>query len=158
MLIACKAMENATRQLISITSQHAYHLVLSLTTMNHKRQTCLYRPLHLTLKSPKLLFLKLARPIIIYSHLAYSYKRMTGLQTLVHLIKHTAPISLYFFGMQTNHRIGIAGKAIAGFYHRIDRLKVDSRHKHLAHPSLTSSIDNLMQVGSKLHILFSPLR
>ena len=73
MLITCKAMENTTRQFLFVSADNLYHFILSLATMNHKRQLCLYAPLHLLLKSIKLFFLKFARPIVVKSHLSDGY-------------------------------------------------------------------------------------
>ena len=154
-------MEHAAWQIVGILLQQGDHLVLRLAAMDHQRQTGLDAPAYLLFKGFYLFFFKLAAPIIVEAHLADGNKAKppSGLtegswpppdlpegrslisservgKKLFHLGKHIAIVGLHLFGMQANHRIGIAGILPAGVCHRLNRGEVDGGDEHFAHPCI----------------------
>ena len=150
MFVAGEAVEHAAGQIVLVAAQQLHHLVLPLTTVDHQRQACLYRPLHLLLEGIELLLLELARPIVVQAHLTDSDETVLGFEVLLHLGKHFAPIGSHLLGMQTNHRVGIAGILAADIEDSFRRLDVDGRKEHLAHSCLTGTSHHFGTVCSEL--------
>ena len=154
-------MEHAARQVFLILAKQVYHLVLCLAAMNHQGQTSFYRPFHLLFECLQLLVLELTAPIIIQSDFADgdeigNPRRIVCrigiacyamfLQYLPEFSQLLLPVFFHLFGMQTNHRIGVARIFPTQGEHCVRSLHVDGRQEHLAYPRFSGSGESLRSI------------